>query len=158
MGRIFTWAPRGLLQEKPPCFLQSPWSHNDFWGMPGSPQENHRPSEAECAFPRIPHSQREFPLLLPVNIHVNSWYPQERQNKDPHGVSESCKSKKGRCNRNWVVRGKDKARALDRSTETISGSKVSSLSYAPTYGPPALLLDDVPVSTGEKRPLPGDWL
>ena len=57
-----------------------------------------------------------------------------------------------------VVREKDKARALDRSRETISGSKVSSLSYAPTYGSPALLLDDVSVSTGEKRPLPGDWL
>ena len=53
-----------------------------------------------------------------------------------------------------VVREKDKARALDRSRETISGSKESPLSCAPTYGHPVLLLDDVPVSTGEKRPPP----
>ena len=163
MGRTSTWATGGFLQDKPPCFLQRPRSRNDCWGTPGVPQENHRPSEDECAFLRVPHSQGESPLLLPVNIHFNWWYPQERQNKGPHGVSEwghiqSCKGKDGWCNMHWVVREKDKARTLDRSKETISGSKESPLVCAPTYGPPALQLNDVPVSIGVKRPLPRDYL
>ena len=57
-----------------------------------------------------------------------------------------------------VVREKDKVRSLDRSIKTNSGSKESPLVCAPTYGAPALILDDVPVSTGENRPLSRDCL
>ena len=83
------------------------------------------------------------------------------ENKDPHGVSEvtfSLEKAKRDNVTGRVVREKDKARALDRSRETISGIKESPLSCTPTYGPPALLLDDVPVSTGENRPLSRDCL
>ena len=83
------------------------------------------------------------------------------ENKAPHGVSEVtfslAKAKRDDVTGTELSGRKTKLEHW-MSRNTISESKESPLSYAPTSGPPALLLDDVLVSTGEKRPLPGDCL
>ena len=90
IGRILTWTTGGFLSEKSPGFFPRPRAPHDCWGALGWFEEKPfpTPSAAEHAFPGIPYTQEECLLLLRVNILVNWWYPQERQGKDPLGVSD----------------------------------------------------------------------
>ena len=57
MGSTLTWAPGGFLQWEAPFFFRGPDDTMIVEELLVYPQENHRPSEDECAFPWIPHSQ-----------------------------------------------------------------------------------------------------
>ena len=161
-GEDFHLSPKRFITREAPMFpsesMITQWFLRNAWFTPGKPQA----LWSRMCLSSNPPLSKGIPPTTPSEHPCQFMIPSGETEQGPSwcqwGHIQSCKGKEGRCNRHRVVREKDKARALDRSRETNSGSKESPLVCAPAYGAPALILDDVPVSKREKRTLPGDYL
>ena len=90
------------------------------------------------------------------SVSIDDTLRRDRGRKDPHGMSEVTvslvKAKREDVTGTEVAGRQTKIEQWTGTERLFLAAKDPQL--APTCGPPALLMDDVPISTGEKKPLP----